>query len=132
MATWDRLVVQAAEQTAHPTAVRAGGRVSAQIVVLKSVNSPFYRDVLGFNWDFGGDDYSVVWRDNSAIHFVKGHRSPTGVHLFQWVRDVDAYHREVVERGAEVIVEPADRPYHMRDFSIRDPNGIILVIGQDL
>jgi len=92
----------------------------------------FYRDVLGFNWDFGGDDYSVVWRDNSAIHFVKGEGSPTGVHLFQWVRDVDAYHREVVERGAEVIVEPADRPYHIRDFSIRDPNGVILVIGQDL
>ena len=28
--TWDRPDVQAAEQTAHPTAVRAGGRVSAQ------------------------------------------------------------------------------------------------------
>jgi hypothetical protein len=42
MAMWDRLVVQAAEQTAHPTAVRAGGRVSAQIVVLKSVNSLFF------------------------------------------------------------------------------------------
>ena len=85
----------------------------------------FYRDVLGFNWDFGGDDYSVVWRDNSAIHFVKGDRRPTGVHLFQWVRDVDAYHREVVERGAEVIVEPADRPYHMRDFSIRDRTALL-------
>ena len=32
---------QAAEQTAHPTAVRAGGRVLPQIVVLKSVNSLF-------------------------------------------------------------------------------------------
>jgi len=35
-----RFVVQAAEQTAHPSAVRAGGRVLAQIAVLKSVNSP--------------------------------------------------------------------------------------------
>jgi hypothetical protein len=32
--------VEAAEQTAHPTAVRAGGRVLRQIAVLKSVNSP--------------------------------------------------------------------------------------------
>jgi predicted enzyme related to lactoylglutathione lyase len=63
---------------------------------------------------------------------VKGNGSPTGVHLFQWVRDADAYDQEVVARGAEVIVEPADRPYHMRDFSIRDPNGVVLVIGQDL
>jgi len=36
----DRLSsVQAAEQTAHPTAVRAGGRVLPQIAVLKSANS---------------------------------------------------------------------------------------------
>jgi hypothetical protein len=33
--------VQAAEQTAHLPAVRAGGRVLPQIAVLKSVNSPF-------------------------------------------------------------------------------------------
>lgn len=35
-----RSVVQAAEQTAHPLAVRAGGRVLPQIGVLKSVNIP--------------------------------------------------------------------------------------------
>ena len=29
----------------------------------------YYRDVLGFQWDYGDDDYAVVWRDNSAIHF---------------------------------------------------------------
>ena len=71
-----------------------------------------------------------VWRDNSAIHFVKSDRSPSGVHLFQWVRDVDACYRELVARGAEVIEEPADRPYHIRDFTIRDPNGVAIVFGQ--
>jgi tetratricopeptide (TPR) repeat protein len=39
-------VIQAAEQTAHPTAVRAGGRVSAQTCVLKSVNSPYLRELF--------------------------------------------------------------------------------------
>jgi hypothetical protein len=29
----------------------------------------FYRDILGFTWDFGDDTYAVVWRDNSAIPF---------------------------------------------------------------
>ena len=92
----------------------------------------YYRDVLGFQWDYGDDDYAVVWRDNSAIHFVRGDRNPSGVHLFQWVRDVDTYHREIVDRGAEVIEEPADRPYDIRDFTIRDPNGVSIVFGQDL
>ena len=54
------------------------------------------------------------------------------MHLFQWVRDVDAYHREIVGRGAEVIEEPADRPYDIRDFTIRDPNGVSIVFGQEL
>ena len=50
----------------------------------------FYRDVLGFAWDFGDETYAVVWRDNSAVHFVRGDESPKGVHLFQWIKDVDA------------------------------------------
>jgi hypothetical protein len=45
----------------------------------------FYRDILGFTWDYGDDSYAVVWRDNSAIHFVRGASAPSGVHLFQWV-----------------------------------------------
>ncbi|MBI1761995.1 MAG: VOC family protein [Acidobacteria bacterium] len=92
----------------------------------------YYRDVLGFISDFGNQDYAIVWRDNSAIHFVKSNGSPSGVHLFQWVRDVDACHREVRERGAEITTEPGDRPYGVRDFSIRDPNGISIIFGQDI
>ena len=91
-----------------------------------------YRDILGFQWDYGDEVYSVVWRDNSAIHFVKGNHSPAGMHLFQWVRDVDAYYREIVERGADVVAGLADQPYDIRDFSIRDPNGVKVVFGQDL
>jgi uncharacterized glyoxalase superfamily protein PhnB len=92
----------------------------------------YYRDVLGFECDFGDEQYSVVWRDNSAIHFTRGSQRPTEIHLFQWVRDVDSYYREVVDRGAEVIGEPTDRPYKIREFTVRDPNGIDLVFGQDI
>jgi len=92
----------------------------------------YYRDVLGFTWDFGDEDYAVVWRENSAIHFAKGKARPSGVHLFQWVQDADACHREVAERGAEVVVGIGDRPYGIRDFSVRDPNGIEIVFGQDI
>ena len=35
-------------------------------------SAAFYRDVLGFTWDFGDETYAVVWRDNSAIHFARG------------------------------------------------------------
>jgi predicted enzyme related to lactoylglutathione lyase len=98
----------------------------------------FYRDVLGFMWDFGDESYAVVWRDNSAIHFVrddanpKGDGSPKGVHLFQWVKDVDAYYRELVDRGADVAKGPADQPYGIREFGLSDVNGVGIVFGQDI
>src|SRR6185503_3255016 len=92
----------------------------------------FYRDVLGFTWDFGDATYAVVWRDNSAIHFVSDDANPRGVHLFQWVKDVDGYYREVVDRGAEVPKGPADQPYGIREFAVRDLNGVDVVFGQDI
>ncbi|HEV8366566.1 MAG TPA: VOC family protein [Pyrinomonadaceae bacterium] len=92
----------------------------------------YYRDVLGFVSDFGNDEYAVVWRDNSAIHFLKSDAIPSGVHLFQWVRDVDSLYEEVRKRGAEVTVQPTDRSYGVRDFNVRDPNGVSIVFGQDI
>ena len=92
----------------------------------------YYRDVLGFTWDFGDQTYCVVWRDNSAIHFVKDERKPSGVHLFQWVRDVDAFHREIADRGAEISGGPNDQPYGVRELVVRDLNGVDIIFGQDL
>jgi predicted enzyme related to lactoylglutathione lyase len=92
----------------------------------------FYCDVLGFTWDFGDETYAVVWRDNSAIHFVKDRTSPSGIHLFQWVKDVDSYYKEIVDRGAKVAKEPANQPYGIREFGLSDVNGVGIVFGQDI
>ncbi len=92
----------------------------------------FYRDVLGFTWDFGDDRYAVVWRDNSAIHFVKDATSPSGIHLFQWVKDVDAYYKEIVDRGATVTKAPTNQPYGIRECGVSDVNGVGIVFGQDI
>ena len=97
-----------------------------------AATAAFYRDVLGFTCDFGDEAYAVVWRDNSAIHFVKDTGQPSGVHLFQWVKDVDAYHREIVSRGAVVTMEPTDQPYGLRELGLCDVNGVAIVFGQDI
>jgi predicted enzyme related to lactoylglutathione lyase len=91
------------------------------------------RRIRDATWDFGDAESAVVWRDNSAIHLARGGQGlPTGMHLFQWVRDVDAYHREIQERGADVLEGPTDRPYRIRELRVRDPNGVEIVFGQDI
>lgn len=92
----------------------------------------FYRDVLGFTCDFGDETYAVVWRDNSAVHFVRDDGVPRGIHLFQWVKDVDAYYREILDRGADVASAPTNQPYGIREFGLSDINGVSIVFGQDI
>ena len=93
----------------------------------------FYRKTLGFRSDPGTDtpEYAVVWRDNAAVHLAKGEHAPMGVRLFFWVKDVNALYDEVVRQGAAIDVPIGTRSYGIRDFSIRDPNGVVVVLGQD-
>jgi catechol 2,3-dioxygenase-like lactoylglutathione lyase family enzyme len=116
--------------TANPAQFIQGAPVLQVLDVAATVS--YYKNVLGFVSDFGDENYAVVWRDNSAIHFMKGNGAPRGVHLFQWVRDVDSFYSEISKRGAEIYVEPGDRPYGVRDFSVRDPNGVSVIFGQDI
>jgi len=119
---------------AFPSAERRQFIQGAPVLHVPDVQAAacYYRDVLGFGWDFGNDGYSVVWGDNSAIHFVRDERLPAGVHLFQWIRDVDACYREISARGAQVEAPPADRPYGIRELAVRDINGIVVIFGQDI
>jgi predicted enzyme related to lactoylglutathione lyase len=98
-----------------------------------SATADFYRKILGFKADPGTDtpEYSVVWRDNAAVHLAKGEHAPTGVRVFFWVKDVNALYEQVIKQGATVAVPIGTRPYGVRDFSIRDPNGVEVVFGQD-
>ena len=98
-----------------------------------SVTTDFYRTILGFRTDAGADtpEYSVVWRDNAAVHLAKGEQAPTGVRIFFWVKDVNALYAEVIGRGAAIAVPIGTRAYRVRDFTIRDPNGVEVVFGQD-
>ena len=90
----------------------------------------YYKDELGFTWDFGDENYAVVWRDNAALHFTRGENSPVGVHVFLWVRDVDGYYEELRSRMLEPETQPTCQPYGIREFGLKDLNGVLLVFGQ--
>ena len=93
----------------------------------------FYQRKLGFKSDpaTATPEYTVVWRDNAAVHLAKGELAPTGVRIFFWVKDVNALYEEVRNQGAAIAVPIETRPYGVRDFSMYDPNGVMVVLGQD-
>jgi catechol 2,3-dioxygenase-like lactoylglutathione lyase family enzyme len=94
----------------------------------------YYRDALGFPLTFQYGDpvsYACFCRDEVNIHLalageprLSGHG---GVCIF--VRDVDAIHAELVERGAKVVKPPEDYDYGMRDFDVLDLDGNRLIFG---
>ena len=92
----------------------------------------YYRDVLGFDFDFGSDFYTVVWRDNAAIHFVRSDEPASGVRNFLWVKDADEVLDQFKEAGAKIRVDIGDRDYGVRDFTVVDCNGLEMVVGQDI
>lgn len=117
--------------TSNPEQFYQGAPVLSVLDV--PATATFYRTMLGFRSDTGAEtpEYTVVWRDNAAVHLAKGELAPTGVRLFFWVKDVNSLHAEIVGRGGVIDVPIGTRDYGIRDFSVRDPNGVVVIFGQD-
>lgn len=49
-----------------------------------------------------------------------------------WVRDADTLFSEFKANDADVVCEPNDEAYGMREFQVRDVDGHLLAFGQDI
>jgi uncharacterized glyoxalase superfamily protein PhnB len=94
----------------------------------------YYTQVLGFTEDFRFGDYAGMTLGNVELHLCNHdiHRRPVGGGAASIVCDeVDTYCNEIKKKGALVKVEPGDRPYGMRDFTVLDPDGNHLHFGRE-
>ena len=55
-----------------------------------------------------------------------------GVWMSIWVDDVDAVHRECLERGLDVTWPPTDMPWNVREMHVRHPDGHVFRISRGL
>ena len=101
-------------------------------------SSTFYRDVLGFavdeHWD-DPDGRGTLFRvaDGGVIEVVEDSphhpaEPPHGVTVAIEVPDVDALHDRIRAAGVEPVEPIGDRPWGHRNFEIRDPSGLSLVL----
>lgn len=114
----------------------------------------FYRDILGFevrndvgykgmHWitvgPAGQPDTSIVLYPPNATPGVTEDEQRTVAEMMAKgtfasinlaVENVDKLFEQMQDRGAEVVQEPTDQPYGVRDCAFRDPSGNLLRIQQ--
>jgi uncharacterized glyoxalase superfamily protein PhnB len=103
-----------------------------------------YVDKLGFSVDrFWGEPptFTIAKRDGVFIMLNQVGAGddfrPNGAYdgrfsVYVDVNDADAMHAEFQAKGADIICEPEDQPYMMREFQVRDLDGHLLGFGSDI
>ncbi|MCX5384780.1 VOC family protein [Streptomyces sp. NBC_00083] len=94
-------------------------------------SSDFY-GVLGFEEVMNhGWIVTLASEDNPAVQLslmTKDMTAPVIPDVSIEVDDVDAVHRAMVERGAEIVHPLTDEEWGVRRFFVRDPNGRVVNI----
>jgi uncharacterized glyoxalase superfamily protein PhnB len=103
----------------------------------------YYADKLGFRaprmW---GDPptFCIAQRDGIEVmlnqvqaedEFAPNSRFDGRFSAYFWVRDADALHAEFAAKGADIVCEPEDQVYGIREFQVRDADGHLLAFGHD-
>jgi catechol 2,3-dioxygenase-like lactoylglutathione lyase family enzyme len=90
----------------------------------------WYRDTLGL-------DVNWIWQDNFGSVgsgyvelFLYESDDPKPVVCSVFVDDVETIYERSRERGGEIVSELELKPWDVREFSIRDPDGNVLRIGE--
>jgi catechol 2,3-dioxygenase-like lactoylglutathione lyase family enzyme len=89
----------------------------------------WYRDALGFEvrWTWL-EDFGAVGNGECEI-FLARIDDPRPVTTCVFVDDVDAVYEEYRARGAEIDSELESKPWGLREFTVRDPDGNLFRIG---
>lgn len=106
--------------------------LTPQLPVADVVKSQeYYRDVLGFEIGFLWEDsYGAVSQGDLDIFFSKYDRPHLrGTVLCIIVDDPDRAYEELRSRGAQIVDEIETKPWRVREFTVRDPNGHLLRMG---
>jgi uncharacterized glyoxalase superfamily protein PhnB len=104
------------------------------------ISTTYYVDVLGFTRDpIDAEGWSFLTKD--SVHVMLGEcpdekpASELGDHSYvaYWMLDeVDRYFEEISARGALVSSAPEDKPWGLREFGLRTPDGHRITCGQPI
>ncbi len=97
----------------------------------------YYIDILGFELDFDFEmgHYAGIKHGKALIHITAGDVLAERVgkgSVYIFCDEVDDYFAQVKANGANIMREPLDEPFMMRDFTVLDPDGNMITFGRPL
>jgi catechol 2,3-dioxygenase-like lactoylglutathione lyase family enzyme len=112
---------------------------STTVFTVKDVleSMAYYRDKLGFDlaFEYGKPIFYIgLCSGPVSLHLIaasKTPRQPGHGAVSISVDDVDALHADLVKRGANVLKEPQDYDYGLRDFDVADLDGNMIFFGME-
>jgi catechol 2,3-dioxygenase-like lactoylglutathione lyase family enzyme len=90
----------------------------------------FYIGLLGFENDWGGDDFTSVSRDNAAIYLSEGDQGDGRAWIWIGAEDVQKLHDEFAGRGVKIRMPPTNFPWAL-EMQVEDPDGNVIRFGSD-
>ena len=93
----------------------------------------YYVDCLGFTQGFLWGEpptFASIRRNDVEIFFCQGGQGQPGMWMSVFLSDVDAYHAEVVAKGARIVRLLVTEPWGMREFHVQDLDGHTIRFGQ--
>lgn len=101
----------------------------------------YYRDVLGFSFDWGGEEggigaisrgHSRMFLTSSAFREAHGNAAPVVVWLnLDSNTDVDALHDAWKHSGAKIVSPPESKPWGLRECTVADLDGNLFRVFHD-
>lgn len=103
----------------------------------------FYSETLEFERRFLADDrsFAIAVHGDAAIHFVACddpealRATANNISIYLWVQQIDALYdrfKDKLEKLTEGRVRaPFNQPYGMREFHVKDPDGCLLLFGEN-
>ncbi|MBC7783036.1 MAG: VOC family protein [Burkholderiales bacterium] len=100
-------------------------------------SAKFYVDALGFGITAEPPGWIFVAKDNCMIMLGEcpddAHPSTLGCHnyfAYLVIDDVDAYRGDLESKGVDFLSAVSDKPWGMREFGIKTPDGHRIMIGK--
>ena len=102
------------------------------------VSTSYYVEVLGFSKDpINAEGWSFLTRDKFRVMLgeCKDEKPASELENHSWfaywnIEGIDEFYREIAAKGALVTSQPSNKPWGLREFTLRTPDGHRITCGE--